>query len=404
MGRPRTDIGTYGEIGFTDLPDGRVEARARFRMRNGTMKRIRRRGPSKNAARTALKKAMAELADEVAGKHINGDTRLSRVMDMWLADFAEKVELGKRAPKSLYDYRDIVNNHVRPRMGDLACREAENAGLVDETLKEIRKQAAKNKARAKSGTSAMLRARTVLSGICGYAVRHGAMRINPVKSIEQIDHDQEEIRALEPEERADFLLKLRAFVDAKITGRNRLGVRARAWTDLPDLVEAMLSTGVRIGEVLAVVGDGVDPAERKVIVNHHLIRVEGQGIVRVPKRKGKGAGLEPEVPSWSLPMWRRRKLESGGRALFPAWNGAWEDPSNVTKRIKKACDGIGYGWVSSRMFRHTVGSHLGDSGLTNEQIADHLGNTPDVVEGHYRRKRKTNPKVAAALENLMEGT
>lgn len=59
----------------------------------------------------------------------------------------------------------------------------------------------------------MLRARTVLSGVCGLAVLHQAMKVNPVKSVEKIERDKEEVRALEPEERADFLVRFRADVD-----------------------------------------------------------------------------------------------------------------------------------------------------------------------------------------------
>ncbi len=393
-------MGAYGEISYRTLPDGRVEARARFRLRNGKLKPVRRRGPSKNAARNKLKKAMAELADEVAGKDINGDTRMTKVMDLWLAAFEEKVNLGKRAHKSLYDYRDIVDNHLRPAIGDLACREAENAGLMDEVLKEIRRLSAKGK-RGKHGTSAMLRARSVLSGVCGYAARHGAMKVNPVKGIEQIDHEHEEIRALDAEQRADFFAKFDAWIATRVKRPGRLGKRARAWTDLPDILRAELCTGCRPGEVLAMVGDGVDLGARKVAADHHLVRIAGVGMVRQPNRKGNRPAVEPPLTEWSLPMWRRRKLESGGGPLFPSWNGQWLDPGNAAKRINEACVAIGYGWVSSRILRHTTATHIVNSGLTNEEAADALGNTPDVVEAHYRAKQKGNPKVAAALESLM---
>jgi integrase len=402
VGRPRLDIGTYGRITTRELKPGLFESRARFRLRNGRIKPVKRRAASKSAAERALKAAMATLADETAGKHITGDTRIGHVMDLWLAAFAEKVEQGKRAPKSLYDYRDTVNNYLRPELGELACREAENPGLVDETLKAIRGKAAKVAKRGKNGTAAMLRARTVLSGVCGYAVRHGAMKVNPVKGIEQIDHDREPVRALEPAQRGDFLAKLREFAAGKAEGPE-LGPRARAWTDLPDLAEAMLATGCRIGEVLALTADDVDPTAKTVSLGHHLVRVAKVGMVRQPLRKGGGAGLKPGVPSWSLPMWRRRKLESGGGPLWPSWNGQWLDPSNVGKRLSKACDAIGYSWVSSRMFRHTVATHLVDSGLTNEDAADALGNTPDVVQSSYRRRQLSNPRVGAALEDLMGG-
>lgn len=405
MGRPRTDIGTAGKITIREVRPGLHEARTRFRLRNGRLKDVTRREKTGPAAERRLKKALTELADEVAGKEITGDSRMSRVMDMWLVAFEEKVTLGKRSPKSLYDYRSIVKDHLKPLMGDLTCREAENAGLCNETLKEVRRRSAANTARAKNGEAAMLRARTVLSNVCTYAVMHGAMKVNPVSSVERIDREQEPVRALEPEERADFLAKFRADVVRRTQGKggSQLGPRARAWTNLPDLVEAMLSTGLRLGEALALTGDDVHLDERQVLAFHHLVRVEKVGIVRRPKRKGDRPGLKVGITSWTAAMWRRRKLESGGAGpLFASWNGQWLDVSNVTKNIRKVCVEIGYGWVSSRYFRHTTATHLGDSDLTDNAISDALGNTPDVVRKHYRRARVSNPAVAEALESMLD--
>jgi len=55
------------------------------------------------------------------------------------------------------------------------------------------------------------------------------------------------------------------------------------------------------------------------------------------------------------------------------------------------------------MLRHTVGTHLGDSGVSSELISDQLGNTAEVVERHYRRKTVTNAATADALESLLDG-
>lgn len=409
VGRPRTEIGTYGEIKVS-VSGPPFTARARFRLRNGRLKDVTRSGPSKNQATRRLKKALTQLADEVAGKNINGDTRMTHVMDLWLTSFEEKVALGKRAHKSLYDYRGVIKDHLRPRMGELTCREAENAGLCNEVLKDVRRVSAANLARAKSGEAAMLRARTVLSHVCAYAVLHGAMKVNPVKSIESIDREREEVRVLEPEDRADFLQKFRVECEARTVGParkgkgvNRLGVRARVWTDLPELVEVMLSTGLRIGEALALIGDSVDLDTHLVHASHHVVREAGVGLVRKAKRKGDRPGLQVAVVSWTESMWRRRKLASGGSGpLFSSWTGRWLDPGNVAKKIREVCDAIGYGWVSSRYFRHTAGTHLADSGLSVHEAADALGNTPAVMEKHYRRKLKANPKVAAALETMLD--
>ena len=402
MARPRTDIGTYGKINIRQVRPGVWQARARFRLRNGRLKEIKRRGKSATAAERSLKAAMAKIADEVAGKKINPDTRFGHVLDLWLKDFKAKVDRGERAAKSYYDYQDSAEQ-LRRHMGELACREAENAGLCDGTLKSIRDAAAKTKrAKGGSGYAAAKRARTVLTGTCGYAVRHGAMRVNPAKSVEAIEQgDKDPIRALEPAERGDFLTKLRAWCAEK-AGSGRLGPRGQAWAELPDGGEGMRATGSRPGEILATIGDGVMPGKRTVLLGHHLVRIEGEGIVRQPLRKGRRDALNPQYPTWAAPMFTRRKIASGGGPLWPTWNGQWQDPGNVAKRVREACDAIGYEWVSARMLRHTVGTHLGDSGISSALISDQLGNTAEVIERHYRRKKVTNTATADALESLLD--
>ncbi len=392
MPRPRTPIGTYGAIHVIEVGPGVYEAHTRFRMRNGKLRRVRRRGRTEKGAIRTLKKALVELADEVAGRAISGSTRMAHVADLWLADFEAKVERGERAAKSLYDYRDTVRRHLKPRLGDLACREV-TAGLCDEVLKGVR---------AEVGYAAAKRARVVLSGICSYAVRHEAMPDNPVRSVEAIAAEStKEIRTLEGSQRRDFLAKLRTWCNEKAGGPGRLGPRAQAWTDLPDVAEAMLATGTRISEILAVTGDEIDAAEQLVVISHHLVRIAGVGIVRQPLRKGGRPALTLKVPSWSLPMLRKRKLAAGSGPIFPTWNGTWLDPSNVGKRLKSASKEIGYGWVTSHAFRRTVATHLGDADFAPTAIGDQLGNTADVVERNYRRKRVANEAIAEALESLL---
>ncbi|HKS46718.1 MAG TPA: tyrosine-type recombinase/integrase [Amycolatopsis sp.] len=415
MARPRTRIGTFGKIKVTELrkatrkEPGLYEARTRFRMRNGKLKPVKRRAATETAAENAVKVACSKLTDEVKGKKISGDSRFGHVADLWLESLERKVEAGTRAPKTLYDYRDTVRNHVKPRLGELSCREVqEDVGLCDEVIKAVQDQVIKAKAkgakRGESGVSAARRTRVVLSGICGWAMRQGAMTANPIKSAETIDTGQKkEIRALERDERGDFLAKLEKVVTARAEDpKRRLGVRGQGWLDLPDIARAGLATGARIGEVLALSADDVDLTLRRVSLTHHLVRVEGVGIVRQPLRKGGKPAMVLKIPSWAVAMFRDRKLQSGGGMLWRTWNGGMEDPSNVMKRLRKVADEIGYGWLTSHVFRKTTASHLGDKNVPSEAIADQLGNTRDVVEGHYRRRQVANERTADALESMFD--
>lgn len=397
MGRPPTPVGTYGAINLTRLGAKRWEASARFRFASGHTKRVRRTGASQTAATHALKAHMAELAAEVTSGEISTSSRFAFVAGLWLQEIEREARLGDRSPNTVRLYRGYLTNWILPAIGELQMREL-RVKNVDDVIKRAHERGSYDTAKS---------VRAALSGACGYAVRHGALAANPVRSAGRLPRGQQkEVVALDAAQRTDLHAKLRALAVAKATdaqGRS-LGRRAQVWADLPDLYEGMLSTGVRIGELLALSGDEVDPARRTVAIDWHLIHVTGQGLVRRHLRKGNVAGLLLAVPEWSVPMWRRRKLSSGGGPLWPAWSGGWSDPSNVIHRIREAMDECGYDWVTSHVFRKTVATVLDEDGLPIGAVADQLGNSRQVAEKRYVAKRVANEASADALGRMLDGS
>jgi integrase len=198
-------------------------------------------------------------------------------------------------------------------------------------------------------------------------------------------------------------LKPRYLLNRQIDSNGRsLGQRGQIWLDIPDLMEAMLSTGIRIGEALAILGPDVQATAAAVAVTHHVIRVTGQGLVRRPLRKGNEDQLTLGVPEWSRPMWQRRTNAAGDGPLFASFTGELLDPSNVINRISEAMTAVGYEWVTSHVFRKTVGTVLDEAGLPTTAIADQLGNTRAVAERHDRKRRVNNHENVAALEAMLD--
>lgn len=395
MARPPTPVGTWGQIKVKEIRKNPsvFEAHARMRMEDGTSKQVRKRGKSKTAAENALKEKLRELADEVTSGQLGPDTRFGRICDDWHQALTREYKLSGRSPQTPRLYGSYIRNWIKPALGELHAREV-LPGPCNNLLQRGRDKS--------YDTAKSLRA--VLSAVCDYAVRQGAMKTNPVKSAERLaTGDRKEVKAMTLEQRLNLIEQLEELgkkkeVDAK--GRS-LGARSRVWQDLPDIVRAMLATGPRLGELLAVSGDEVDPAARTVLFAHHLVREPGVGLRRMPNRKGNGEGILLAVPEWSLPMWRARKLQSGGGPLFPNWTGDWMDPNQVMKRIREAMDECGFEWVTSHVWRKTVATVLDEADLPTTAIADQLGNTPKVVETHYRRKRVANQTTATALEDML---
>ncbi|RSN40827.1 site-specific integrase [Amycolatopsis sp. WAC 04197] len=400
MGRPPTPVGAYGVITTLKLPPTksgrpRYQARTYFRAGDGSRRLVRRVAATKTQAINRLKEALIQLSDEATGDDIGKETRLDVVADLYLEELELEAELGNLAPGTVNLYRRVLKNWVRPALGRLQCHEV-RVSRCDRVVKN---------ARVKRSYDTAKLVKAALAGVCDYAVRHGAMDVNPVRSLRRLSRGgKKEILALTTSQRIDLLAKLRAYGptrQADSRGRS-LGRRGRIWLDLPDIMEAMLSTGVRIGELLAMFGSDVDVDASTVAIGHHVVRVTGAGLRREPLRKGGVDGLLLIVPEWSMAMWERRREAAGDGPLFASFAGGLLDPSNVINRIEEAMKAIGYGWVTSHVFRKTVGLVLDEADRPSTAIADQLGNTVAVVERHYRKPRASNQANVAALEGMLD--
>lgn len=393
MARPPQQIGTFGKIKTTRIGPKKYRAYTRFRLGDGSYAQVVRFRQTAGAAEAAIKDRCRLLANEIHSGEITPDSRVAHIAERYREDLDQNSRLNEIAPGTAQRYGYQLKNWIIPKVGQLTARELQYAVRTCERLFEH--------VREERGYATAKSVRAVLSGMCHFAIRHHAMTINPVRSAKKTTGDSgKEKLTLNADQREDLFEKLRAYAvqqqtDAK--GRS-LGRRAQVWTDIPEMLEAMLATGGRLGEILAL--DGSDIAASQVGLSHHIVRVPGKGLRRAPGRKGGKPGLTLGVPQWSMPMFRRRKIAAGTGPLFPSAHDTWLDPSNITTRMRQAFDACGYDWLTSHVLRKTVTAHLDEADLPTTAIADQIGDTPAVVERHYRPRRASNAAAVAALETI----
>ncbi|WP_242687133.1 MULTISPECIES: site-specific integrase [unclassified Actinopolyspora] len=246
--------------------------------------------------------------------------------------------------------------------------------------------------RNQSGTATAKTSRTVVSGVLGLAVRHGAISTNPIRETARIEEGPKSApRALTAAERARFLDQLES--DEAASGR-----------DIPDLVRFMLATGVRIGEALAVCWPEVDCDSGLVAVNFTVVRVKGKGLVRKSTKSSSGERTLP-LPSWAVEMLRQRKAERGtsGEPVFPDSLGGLRDPSNTRRDLRKARGSEEFGWVTSHVFRKTAATILDEAGLSARVVADQLGHSrPSLTQDVYMGRKAVTEDAATALETVFD--
>jgi integrase len=370
----------HGRIDFHHAKSGRVRARVRLRDVDGALRPLTRWGSTEADAYARLVVAVRERSWR-GDQEIGATTLLALAVPIWL----DELDQSNLAVSTRQLYRAAARLYLVPTLGSLRFGELSVAG-IERALVSIRSAHGSQSARA---------ARRALSSLCRCAVRHGALPVNPVRDTRPIACPRKRVRALSLGEAADLLRRLRD---------DPAAVRL----DLPDFVEFMLGTGVRIGEAAAVREAVLNLDAGTVHINATVVRVNHAGLQIQPRTKTAGSERILHLPARVVNMIKRRianghRPEPGG-VIFTSPTGLIRDPSNTQADLREALDRIGYPWVSSHIFRKTVASRLDDEGYGIRHIADQLGHSrPSTTMDYYLGRRAiTAIDFTDALDPLVE--
>jgi integrase len=350
-----------------------------YRDFDGRTRRVERHGETAAKAERRLVEDLTKRARMGRQGEITPDTKLEEAARMWFAD----LERQDRADTTLAAYDDSLRLHVLPSLGRLRLREI-SVGVADRFVTSIRENV---------GSAAARRCRTVLSGILSMAARRDAVDYNPVREVSAIISARSPARSLSLEE----VRALRAGL-----GRDLVAVQR----DVPALVDFMLATGLRIGEVLAVTWDALDLDRATVEVRGTVVRRPGAGGLYIKQRPKTRAGWRQlHLPEWLVVSLRaRERVENDWNVVFPSQQGKLRDRSNTNADIRDALDPLGYDWITSHTFRKTAATLLNDGGLTVREVADQLGHsrvslTQDVYFGRGSGTRRAAEVLGAINEH-----
>lgn len=370
-------LGEHGGISIT-REDGGYVAYVRYRDYAGRGRRIKRRGRSKAEASRNVLKAVREALGADGDGEFTARSTMEEAARGWLRMFEGLVERGSRSPSTLDEYRYVLARVILPGAGSLRLGEV-NAARLDRFVQAVL---------AERGYATAKLTRSVLSGICGWLVRRGALVANPVRDLTPLELDRDRTaRALSLEELRAWL----ALLDASDFARRH---------DLPELARFMLATGLRLGEALGVTWADVDLSAGTVEVQRTIVRVKGKGLVakRVKSRASERGLL---LPPWCVELLRARRVRLGAfeGPVFADSRGAWRDRSNVGKAFRRVRGGSDFEWVKTHTYRKTVATLLDQSGATARMIADQLGHSRvSMTQDVYLGRRAGNAANVAALE------
>lgn len=388
MARPRTPIGTFGDVSYEKAPGGHFRARTRYRDDDGKLRRISATGSTRRDAERNLKMVAADRATFRSAGELSASSSFTRLVDVWLADLdlADKL-----APSTRSLYERNMRQLVMPAFEGYTLREI-SVSKVDQFIKSL----AMNRS-----YSTAKQARTVLSLAFGLAVRYDALAKNPVRDIARMRRPPSQAMALTIGE----VEAIRAAVRGWRRGPGFVGPPPDG--QLEQIIEVMLGTSARIGEVLAIrrcdVDVTVSPAT--VRISGTIVSPTGKPTQRQPHPKTMKSTRTVSVPSFTAEVLRHRlvKLASADpeHLIFVSRNGTPLTTNNIRRRLRSVLAEAGIEGVTPHSFRRTVATVIDRAGGA-DLAAEMLGHTSsEITKAHYiQPDEKVNPVTAEILESL----
>lgn len=388
MGRPRTPIGTFGDITYVKMPGGRVRARTRYRDDDGQVRRVSATGSSNKDALRALKASLAQRPSHLSTGEITGDSSFDKLVEVWLEDLDMT---NKLAPSTRSLYERDMRQLVMPAFEHYLLREI-TVRKIDKFVKTL--------ATTKSYSMAK-QARTVLSLAFGLAVRYDAIAKNPVRDTGRLHKPPTQAISLSEAQ----VEKIR---DAARTWRRGPGFSGPPPDgQLEQIIEVMLGTSARIGEVLAIRRCDVDATcdPPTVRICGTIVSPAGKPTHRQPHPKTMKSTRTVSVPSFAAEVLRDRLVkvasEDPEHLIFFTRNGTPLTTNNIRRRLRAVLEEAGIEGVTPHSFRRTVATMLDRAGGA-DLAAEMLGHTSSkITKQHYiEPDEKVNPVTAEILEAL----
>ena len=389
VARPRTPIGTFGEIHVEKTHDSRARALTRFRDYDGQLRRVQATADTPKAAERKLKEMLAERTEQQVGQgDLTSASSFRHLVDVWLADLDLEDAL---APSTRTLYERNMRQLVLPAFEHYALREI-SVRKVDQFIKTLAKTRSYSMAK---------QARTVLSLAFGLAVRYDAMRENPVRDTARLRKPPAQAMSLTIEQ----VEEIRRAVRGWRRGSGLPGPPPDG--QLEQIIEVMLGTSARIGEVLAIRKCDVDVTRSPASVRlcGTIVSPTGKPTHRQPHPKTMKSTRTVSVPSFTAEVLRARLVaiasEAPDHLIFFSRNGTPLTTNNIRRRLRAVLEEAGIEGVTPHSFRRTVATVLDRAGGA-DLAAEMLGHTSSkITKEHYiEPDEAVNPVTAEILELL----
>ncbi|MGW4364576.1 site-specific integrase [Nocardia takedensis] len=386
MPRARTKPGTWGKISRKLLtPKGvkpeKWEARTQYRDLDGRLRDVTATARTGPKAEEALKEKLAKrYKTGDADGELTPTTTIEVLAKIWL----EKVK--ESNPWSTYSrYRTATLGHIVKRLGGLTIEEI-TATKLEVFLDGVKRDI---------GTPTAQLARVCLTAMFDLATRLGAARFgNIVKLTSTIRVGKKPVVALKPDQ---------VKIVRKLLRADRLAAR----NGIADIVDLMLGTGARIGEVVVLQWQhlDLDSPIPTLLIEATAAWGDGKPVYAQPYPKGgPQARRRLKLPQWLADVLRaihEQRDPDPEDLIFPSRAGTIRHPNNVRTQITEARTRVGLTDLpmNPHTYRKTVGTKIGRKDI--EKAAAQLGHASSATtKRHYVEPAHEGPDAREYLEDF----
>lgn len=383
--------------------------RCRFRKADGTLTDLTRWAPTRREAEARMGAAIADLKAGGQGAVVKPSTPLPEAGEAWLATLS-RPDAG-RSENTLKAYRGAWERYIVVDGSPLRGLTLSSANDVQRVLGLLRDVADRH------GTGAAKMARTVLSGLFGWAMRLGVLDVNAargtgtVKAVEPRESARDKRRSLTREERDHVIATADAWAamgepvqSAEYAKRQRKGEAGdrgssrstRTRETVADLIAFLAGTGVRISEARMLRWEDLDLTAGPIWAGTAMIRgtktASSERLLNVPRWLAERLAKRGDAYGKTGYVFASPGLVSGQDVPM--------DSSNLASAVRRVLDKAGLDWATSHSFRRTVATLLHESGVPLVRISDQLGHAnPTMTANVYlgRDLRGDKADLAAML-------
>lgn len=369
-----------GDGAITELPDGRYRGALWVRRLDGTMVRKYARG----ASRAEVVRKFAKLREEAASGLTDGTTT-----GAYLTAWVEALAGRNLRPTTRRQYARHVVQYWIPEVGAVE--------LDKLTPLQVERALGHLAARGLSPTT-VRSARVTLRAALADALRDGRVRRNVASLVKPPEAERPEMRSLSAGEVSRLL---------EATRDDAFG----------PLFALAVSSGLRLGELVALRWTDVDMEGRSLTVNQAAYRTDA-GAYAFGKPKTARSRRTVDLPSLAMDALRRQKVRQAEARL--AAGTAWQDtrssvftdslgrpviPGHVSKTFRATADRLGFEGVRFHDLRHTYASLALRNGVPMKVVSEALGHvsitiTADVYAHVAPEQRRA---VADAMDRALGG-